>query len=73
MYNVFDFMALRKSLKTKLHGHWEALSWKQRGVLIGYAVRKNWSAYWKYKWVCLKFINYEQVNNKSVRVIGEKV
>ena len=50
-------MTRQKTRRTKLHGHWEALSWKQRGVLIGYAARKNWSAYWKYKWVCLKFIN----------------
>lgn len=55
-------MTKQKRRKTSLHGHWEALSWKQRGVLIRYAVRKNWSAYWKYKWVCLNLLcNYDKV------------
>lgn len=50
-------MTKRTTRKSKLYGHWDLLSWKQRGRLIGYAVQKNWNAYWKYKWVCLYLKN----------------
>jgi len=57
-------MTKRTTRKSKLYGHWDLLSWKQRGRLIGYAVQKNWNAYWKYKWVCLNLCNNDKVQTR---------
>ena len=47
----------KRRKKSKLHGHWHILTWKQKRILESYAAEKNWNAYWKYKWCCIYLCN----------------
>ena len=53
--------------KSSLTGHWRILSRKEKSILTGYAINKQWSGYWGYKNVCL----YKYCKNRTVKDMND--
>ena len=54
--------------KSSIAGHWSILSRKEKSILTGYAINKQWNGYWGYKKICL----YKHCENRTVKDMSDK-